>query len=167
MQAISSVRDEAGQTVNYVALFSDISEMKAHQKQLEQIAHYDALTGLPNRLLLADRLHQAMVQSQRRDNSLAVVFLDLDGFKAINDTHGHNIGDEVLVTVAQRMKAVLRDGDTLARIGGDEFVVLLTDLTHSHDCEPLLNRLPHAAGTPMSVVVRTTASHCRSPPAPE
>jgi diguanylate cyclase (GGDEF)-like protein/PAS domain S-box-containing protein len=154
MQAISSVRDEAGQTVNYVALFSDISEMKAHQKQLEQIAHYDALTGLPNRLLLADRLHQAMVQSQRRDNSLAVVFLDLDGFKAINDTHGHNIGDEVLVTVAQRMKAVLRDGDTLARIGGDEFVVLLTDLTHSHDCEPLLNRLLHAAGTPMSVVVK-------------
>ncbi|RFO95547.1 GGDEF domain-containing protein [Rhodoferax lacus] len=149
MLTISSVHDAAGAIQNYVALFSDITPFKEHQQQLEHIAHYDALTGLPNRVLLADRLHQALIQSQRRKLCLAVVFLDLDGFKAVNDTHGHAAGDELLIALAQHMQSALREGDTLARIGGDEFVAILTDLEHAHDCEPILVRLLQTACEPV------------------
>jgi len=151
MLTISAVRDAAGQTQNYVALFTDITPMKEHQKQLEHIAHYDALTGLPNRMLLADRMRQAIAQSQRRERSLAVAYLDLDGFKAINDQHGHDVGDELLIAIAQRMKTALREGDTLARIGGDEFVAVLVDLDGAQDCEPVLARLLHAAAEPVTL----------------
>ena len=95
--AVSAVRDAQGQTLQYVALFSDITAIKAHQSQLEHIAHFDALTNLPNRVLLADRLQQAMAHAQRRQQQLAVVYLDLDGFKPINDRHGHQTGDQVLI----------------------------------------------------------------------
>ena len=95
-------------------LRKDVAEKKT---QLERLAHYDPLTGLPNRALLADRMSQAMMQSQRRGQRLAMAFLDLDGFKAITDTHGHAAGDQLLVTLAQRMKEALREGDTLARLG--------------------------------------------------
>jgi diguanylate cyclase (GGDEF)-like protein len=108
-------------------------------------------TSLPNRLLLADRMRQAMAQSQRREQSLAVVYLDLDGFKAVNDIHGHTVGDELLIAVAQRMQVALRDGDTLARIGGDEFVAVLGYLDHPQDCEPVLARLLAAACSPVTV----------------
>ena len=104
MITISAVLDSAGQTKHYVALFSDITPMKVHQQQLEHIAHYDALTGLPNRLLLSDRLEQAMAQAQRHGCSMAVAYLDLDGFKAINDEYGHGVGDALLVAIAGRMK---------------------------------------------------------------
>ena len=142
---ISAVRDAAGKTQNYVALFTDITTLKAHQQQLEHIAHYDALTGLPNRVLLSDRLQQATARNQRSGQSVAVVFLDLDGFKAVNDSHGHAVGDELLVVVSQRMKTALREGDTLARMGGDEFVAVLIDLDQPEDCEPVLDRLLLAA----------------------
>jgi diguanylate cyclase (GGDEF)-like protein/PAS domain S-box-containing protein len=148
---ISAVRDAAGTTQNYVALFTDITQMKEHEKQLEHIAHYDALTALPNRVLLADRLRHAKLQCQRRNRSLAVVYLDLDGFKAVNDNHGHKVGDELLIEVAQRMKEALREGDTLARIGGDEFVAVLVDLVQPQDCEPVLGRLLQAASAPVLV----------------
>lgn len=151
MLNIGSVRDANGTTQNYVALFTDITSMKEHAQQLDHIAHYDVLTSLPNRRLLADRLQQALVQSQRRKHSLAVVFLDLDGFKAVNDTYGHNVGDELLIVLAQRLKVVLREGDTLARIGGDEFVAVLTDLVHTQDCEPVLERLLQAAAASVTV----------------
>jgi PAS domain S-box-containing protein len=128
LTAISAIRDAKGKTLRYVALFSDITLLKKHQSQLEHIAHFDALTSLPNRVLLADRLKHAMTQAQRRGQFLAVVYLDLDGFKAINDGYGHDTGDHVLITLAQRMKLVLREGDTLARLGGDEFVAVLIDL---------------------------------------
>jgi diguanylate cyclase (GGDEF)-like protein len=111
-----------------VALFSDITVLKEHESQLEHIAHYDALTTLPNRVLLADRLQQAMAQAQRRQQHAGGGLLDLDGFKAINDHHGHETGDQLLIAVATRMKETLREGDTLARIGGDEFVAVLVDL---------------------------------------
>jgi diguanylate cyclase (GGDEF)-like protein/PAS domain S-box-containing protein len=150
MITISAVSDSTGRTQNYVALFSDITSMKQHERQLEHIAHYDALTGLPNRVLLADRLQQGIIQSQRRMRSLAVVFLDLDGFKAVNDAHGHDVGDELLVALAQRMKAALRDGDTLARVGGDEFVAILVDLDCARDCEPVLARMLQAASDPVT-----------------
>ena len=151
MLTISAIRDAANVVQNYVALFTDITSMKEHQRQLEHIAHYDALTHLPNRILLADRLQQAIVQSLRRNLSLAVVFLDLDGFKAVNDTHGHQAGDELLITISQRMKTAMREGDTLARIGGDEFLAVLVDLEHPQDCQPVLERMLQAAAEPVQV----------------
>jgi diguanylate cyclase (GGDEF)-like protein/PAS domain S-box-containing protein len=151
MQAISAVRDAQGKVSQYISLFSDITERKAHESQLEHIAHFDSLTNLPNRVLLADRLQQAMAQAQRRQQQVAVAFLDLDGFKAINDQHGHAIGDQVLITLARRMREALREGDTLARIGGDEFVVVLIDLEDSTASVPLLNRLLAAAALPVQV----------------
>jgi len=161
MLTISAVRDTRGKTQQYVALFSDITALKTHQKQLEHIAHFDALTTLPNRVLLADRLHQAMAQEPRRDQLLAVAYLDLDGFKSINDMHGHEIGDQLLIALASRMKAALREGDTLARLGGDEFVAVLLDLADASACVPLLNRLLSAAAAPTPVgdfVLKVSAS---------
>jgi len=158
---ISTIRDEAGQVQNHIALFSDITALKTHQTQLEHLAHYDALTDLPNRLLLADRLHQAMNQALRRGQHIAVVYLDLDGFKAVNDTHGHQVGDQLLKALAMNMKQVLRDGDTLARLGGDEFVAVLVDLPDAALSQPVFDRLLEAAGQPAHIdhiPLRVTAS---------
>ncbi len=149
LQTITAVRNAAGAIRQYVSLFSDITALKAHENELEHIAHYDVLTDLPNRALLADRLRQNMVQALRRGKLLAVVFLDLDGFKAVNDTHGHAAGDQLLVSLAARMKQALRGGDTLARIGGDEFVAVLIDLEKREGSQPMLNRLLHAAAEPV------------------
>ena len=148
---ISAVRDAQGRTQHYVALFSDITTIKTHQSQLEHIAHFDALTSLPNRLLLADRLQQAMAQAQRRGQQLAVAYLDLDGFKSVNDSHGHALGDQLLVTLATAMKDALREGDTLARIGGDEFVAVLIDLDSLDSCLPMLTRILDAAAAPVQL----------------
>ena len=104
MQTISTVRDHHGKPRQYVSMFLDITALKEHERKLEHIAHFDALTTLPNRVLLADRLHQAMAQSLRRGQRLAVVYLDLDGFKAVNDTYGHEIGDKLLIALSGRMK---------------------------------------------------------------
>jgi diguanylate cyclase (GGDEF)-like protein/PAS domain S-box-containing protein len=133
----------------------DITTLKEHQRQLEHIAHYDALTTLPNRVLLIQRLHQAMAQSHWRGQPLAVAYLDLDGFKAINDDHGHAAGDQVLIALATHMKQTLREGDTLARLGGDEFVAVLIDLPTFDACVPLLKRLLAAAASPVQVGGRT------------
>ncbi len=157
MITISAVKDTDGRTQNYVALFNDITPIKQHQQQLERIAHYDALTGLPNRVLLADRMEQAMIHSLRRNHAMAVLFIDLDGFKAVNDTHGHEVGDELLITVSQRMKTALREGDTLARIGGDEFVAVLVDLEQPQDYELVLERLLIAASD--AVIVGEAVLH--------
>ena len=150
LQTISLVRDADGQPRHYVSLFSDITAIKVHEHELEHIAYFDALTGLPNRVLLADRLAQAMLQAQRRDQLLALVYLDLDGFKSINDQFGHEAGDRVLIWVASRMKETLREGDTLARLGGDEFVAVLVDLPDTATCQPLLARLLAAAAEPLA-----------------
>lgn len=151
METISAVRDTQGVTQYYVALCSDITAQKQHAQQLERIAHYDPLTGLPNRVLLADRLQHALAQCQRRQQSAAVIFIDLDGFKHVNDRHGHSIGDALLVQVATRLKAALRDVDTLSRIGGDEFVAILADLDLMSDCVPILDRMLSAACTPVAI----------------
>jgi diguanylate cyclase (GGDEF)-like protein/PAS domain S-box-containing protein len=145
MLTLSVVGTGADRDQHYVALFSDITSLKEHQLQLEHMAHNDMLTGLPNRVLLADRLRQAIILSQRRSRSLAVLYLDLDGFKVINDSHGHDVGDLLLVALAQSMKSALRDGDTFARLGGDEFVAVLVDLESSQDYEIALARLLLAA----------------------
>jgi len=145
MITISAVCDVKGKALHYVSLFTDITPMKMHQKQLEHMANYDVLTQLPNRMLFADRLQHAMQQCSRRDQMLAVAFLDLDGFKQINDAYDHTVGDDVLITISHRLSKALRVGDTLARIGGDEFVAVLVDLEERDDCIPVLDRLLHAA----------------------
>ena len=149
MQTISAIRDAQGVTQHYLSLFSDITPLKMHEQELERIAHYDALTRLPNRVLLADRLRQGLLQSQRHNHSLAVVFLDLDGFKTVNDLYGHAAGDRLLIEISQRMKGALREGDTLSRIGGDEFVAILSDLEKVQNCEPVLARMLQAASAPV------------------
>ncbi len=111
-----------------LVMFRDITLEKRHQRQLDQIAHYDALTGIPNRILLADRMTQALARTLREQERMAVCFLDLDGFKPINDHYGHETGDKVLVEITRRIKEVIREVDTVARLGGDEFVVLLVGL---------------------------------------
>jgi diguanylate cyclase (GGDEF)-like protein len=143
--AINAIRDANGKTAHYVALFSDISDIKEHEQQLEHIAHFDALTGLPNRTLFADRLRQAMAQAHRSKRSLAVAHFDLDGFKAINDHYGHSVGDGLLTAMAFRMKRALREGDTLARLGGDEFAAVMLDLDDEDSVKPALDRLLEAA----------------------
>ncbi|MCB8748128.1 EAL domain-containing protein [Rhodoferax sp. U2-2l] len=151
LMTISAVKDTQGNTQHYVALFSDITALKEHQSQLERMAHFDALTSLPNRVLLADRLQQAMRQAKRRQQQLAVAYLDLDGFKAINDHHGHEVGDQVLVALTHRMKEALRVGDTMARLGGDEFVAVLIDLDDASASFPLLQRLLGVAALPVQL----------------
>ena len=158
---ISAVRGEQGEIQNYIALFSDITPLKAQQALLEHIAHNDALTGLPNRLLLADRLKLAMHQASRRGQRLAVAYLDLDGFKSVNDAHSHEVGDRLLIALAQRMNEALRQGDTLARIGGDEFVAVLVDLPDDPSTLPVLQRLLQAAALPVhlgELTVQVSAS---------
>ena len=151
MKTISTVRDALGKAQHYVSLSSDITLLKEHEKQLEHLAHYDVLTSLPNRVLLADRLHQCMASVQRRALRLGVVFLDLDGFKEVNDNHGHDIGDRLLMSLASRMKQTLRDADTLSRLGGDEFVAVLPDLTSIEDCLPMVNRLLSVIAEPVTI----------------
>ena len=155
MLTISAVRDEQGITQQYVALFTDITPFKEHERHLELIAHHDVLTTLPNRVLLADRLHQSMTQAQRRQERIAVAYIDLDGFKAINDHHGHDAGDSLLVALAARMKQALREGDTLARIGGDEFVAVLLDIADARTCDSMLTRLLAAAAEPVQFASET------------
>ncbi|BAF72270.1 bacteriohemerythrin [Sulfurovum sp. NBC37-1] len=149
MLTISAILDDQGKPKNYVALFTDITTKKEHQKQLEHIAHYDVLTSLPNRVLLADRLSQALHSSRRNNLVLGVAFIDIDGFKEINDTYGHNTGDDLLITLSSRMKGALRNNDTLARIGGDEFIVVFTDLKKPEDCHPMLERLLQVTSAPI------------------
>jgi diguanylate cyclase (GGDEF)-like protein/PAS domain S-box-containing protein len=151
MQTISVVRDATGKMQHYVSLFTDISDQKEHLQELEHAAHFDTLTNLPNRALLTDRLLLALLQCERRDKMLAVVYLDLDGFKRINDNHGHSTGDQLLIAVSQRMTEALREGDTLARIGGDEFVAVLIDLEQPSDCHPVLERLLQAASQVINI----------------
>ncbi len=148
---ISAVCDATGKTLQYVALFSDITQIKKHEQQLEHLTYYDVLTSLPNRILLADRLQQAMAQTNRRRQFFAVAYLDLDGFKGINDEHGRDAGDRLLTSLAFDMKCALREGDTLARLGGDEFVAVILDLGDVTASLPVLDLLLEAASERVQV----------------
>ncbi len=127
--SISSVRDERGELVNFVATFSDITQQKQNEEHIQQLAFSDALTRLPNRRLLLDRLEHAVASSVRNRHYGALLFIDLDDFKNLNDTRGHDVGDLLLQQVANRLQGCVREGDTVARFGGDEFVVVLEDLS--------------------------------------
>lgn len=148
---IDAVCNAAGETMQYVALFSDITQMKKQAQVLEHMTHFDVLTSLPNRSLLMDRLHQAMAQAKRRRQSVAVAYLDLDGFKKINQDHGREAGDRLLTSLAFNMKCALREGDTLARLGGDEFVAVILDLDSMEASASLLESLRDAASEPVQV----------------
>lgn len=141
LETISAVYDSQGAVQQYVILLLDITVQKKHEIQLEYVVHYDALTGLPNRVLLAERLKHAMAQCRQREQKLAVVYLDLDGFKGVNDRHGQAVGDRFLIEISQRMGLVLRGSDILARLGGDEFAAVLLNVDDVDVCIPMLKRL--------------------------
>jgi diguanylate cyclase (GGDEF)-like protein/PAS domain S-box-containing protein len=148
---LTLLRDSEGNVQNIIGLFTDLTEAKAHESQLEHIAHYDTLTGLPNRVLLSDRLHQALGHCQRQGLSMAVAVLDLDDFKSVNDSQGHDAGDALLIQLSQRLGEVLRTGDTLARIGGDEFVAVLVGPDQGDGYTALLAQLLQAAASALTV----------------
>ncbi|HTY98292.1 MAG TPA: diguanylate cyclase [Rhodocyclaceae bacterium] len=158
---VNAVADASGHLTHYVGMFSDITDLKRAQSSLERLANYDALTGLPNRTLLSDRLGLAVANAKRHGRPLAVCFLDLDGFKAVNDVHGHETGDHLLIQVAQRLNEILRSGDTVCRLGGDEFILILTDVDLSSELEPVLHRILAQIGKPYRIMghpVDVTAS---------
>jgi diguanylate cyclase (GGDEF)-like protein/PAS domain S-box-containing protein len=146
--SISAVRAPDGQISHFIGLSSDITQLKENEEKLVRMAYFDALTGLPNRRLLTDRLGQTLARAQRKESLLAICYLDLDGFKPVNDTWGHAVGDRVLVEAARRLSAAVRGGDTVSRLGGDEFVVLLADLVNFDECEAVIRRLLTAMATP-------------------
>ncbi|MGI9134094.1 MAG: EAL domain-containing protein, partial [Rhodoferax sp.] len=161
MLSLSVVRDKGGAVQHYIGVFSDISLLKSHEEELYRIAHYDTLTGIPNRRLLSDRMAQALARARRSRRLVAVCYLDLDGFKAVNDRFGHAGGDRVLVSTTERLKSVLRTDDTLARLGGDEFVLLLTDLQQVQECHVALERVLRVLKEPLEVdgtVINVSAS---------
>ena len=135
--------------------FYDISDRKAIEEQVRQLAHYDQLTGLPNRSLFSDRLQQALAIAKRDDAHMAIMFIDLDKFKPINDTLGHDVGDLLLGEVAQRIQRCLRESDTVARIGGDEFIVLLPRIEGERDASRLAEKIRHALNQPFELAGRS------------
>ena len=148
---ISSVRGADGQVTHYVGIFTDVTVQKRNQETLERLAHYDILTGLPNRALMLDRLTMMMAQADRHDGHLALCYLDLDGFKEVNDRWGHASGDELLLQAAERMRGLLRAGDTVARLGGDEFVLLLSEVTSEDEARRVTDRVLAAVSAPYEI----------------
>ncbi|SDD78576.1 putative bifunctional diguanylate cyclase/phosphodiesterase [Aquimonas voraii] len=148
---VSTVRDPQGRPSHYVAMFLDVSEAKSAAQQIQHLAHHDALTGLPNRLLLRDRLQQALAQSRRHGQCVAVLFIDLDHFKHVNDAHGHHVGDQLLQQAARRIGLALRGSDTVSRQGGDEFIALLPDLKDPQEATPVCRALLRALSTPFEI----------------
>ncbi|MET0102230.1 MAG: EAL domain-containing protein [Sedimenticola sp.] len=131
--SIISIKNDRGEVSHYVGIASDITELKQSEERLEHLAHYDPLTELPNRMLFQDRLTHAIAQCHRNNSQLALLFVDLDRFKSVNDSFGHEVGDRLLVAVAERLQRCVREGDTIARLGGDEFVVIISNLPDPSD----------------------------------
>ena len=154
---LSSIKDEQGAVTNYVGVFSNVSQLFQRQNKLEFIANHDALTGLPNRFLLADRLELAIAHAERNKEIFAVCYLDLDGFKPVNDSFGHAAGDQLLCEIARRFKHVVRSNDTVARVGGDEFVIVLKELKSPEDYKVTLDRLLEAVRQPVPIGDKTAS----------
>jgi diguanylate cyclase (GGDEF)-like protein/PAS domain S-box-containing protein len=146
--SITAVRDDAGRATHFIGIFSDITERKETEARIQHLAHHDALTGLPNRLLLDDRVEQALLKSKRSAKTTAILFLNLDRFKNINETLGHEIGDELLVQAAKRGATALRETDTLARHGGDAFIAVLPELDQPQDATLIARKLMQSFAAP-------------------
>lgn len=146
----SAKRDKENNIIRSLSTWTDITERKESEKMLEHIAHYDTLTDLPNRVLLADRLHFAMAHAKRNSTNVIIAYLDLDGFKEINDMYGHDIGDYLLVNISKKMKSILREEDSIARLGGDEFVIVLNNFADVHASTQLIERLLSIVSKPIS-----------------
>jgi len=151
MLSVSVVRDNNSSVKNYIGVFSDITEIKQYALDLDRLAYFDPLTNLPNRRLFTDRMEQAIVLSNRNKTNLAVGYLDLDGFKPINDRYGHKYGDECLIEISRRIRDSLRETDTLSRFGGDEFVLLISNFNTTKDCELVLKRILDAISQPILI----------------
>lgn len=149
--SISAIRDTYGAVTHYVAVFHDITEMKSKEEQLKYQAHHDALTGLPNRVLLTDRISMAISRASRLETKLALFYLDLDNFKTINDSLGHAVGDIILQQTTTRISEIFRNQDTLARLGGDEFVILVEDVSDEYHLINQAERLLKTFSTPFLV----------------
>ncbi len=148
---VAPLRDSAGEIVSVLSVTRDITLLKEQQQKLEQLAHYDSLTGLPNRTLLAERMQREQAMAQRYQSHFVICYMDLDGFKPINDALGHDAGDVILQTIAQRLTQVVRDVDTVARLGGDEFVLILSDVSSITACLPVVERVLEAVSKPILV----------------
>lgn len=148
---IIAILDQLNKVTNYVGIASDITLLKLRERELEQMASFDVLTGVPNRALLADRLKQAISQSKREHKLLGVCYLDLDGFKPVNDTFGHHAGDQVLIEIARRIGQTIRAGDTVARLGGDEFALLLLGLEQKNEYSASIERILDAIRKPIYI----------------
>ena len=146
---ISVVRDATGKITNYIAVIADISKLKEAEAQLSHLAHHDSLTGLFNRFVFTSGLEQALERAGRHQQKVALLFLDLDRFKLINDTLGHGVGDELLCTIAQRLKEAVRSEDLIARLGGDEFTIILEEISHPEDVASLARKLIDTISAPM------------------
>lgn len=151
MLTINQLQLDKEQPPFYIGMMSDITKMKEHHATLEKLAHYNPLTTLPNRNLLEDRFYQAIAKCDRKQEMLAVCFLDLDDFKQVNDSYGHYIGDLLLIELTQRIKNIIREQDTASRYGGDEFVLLLGELHSRQDCETVLNKVLNAISKPYNI----------------
>ena len=153
--SINVLKDDNGAITRHIAVFSDITEAKRAKETIERQASFDALTGLPNRNLIMDRLGQMLSSSRRGGRLFAVMFMDLDHFKAVNDALGHAAGDELLVRVAHRIRDALRECDSVGRMGGDEFIVLLNDISSAQDIVPIASKILAEVSRPLVVAERT------------
>ncbi|MBF0310080.1 MAG: diguanylate cyclase [Magnetococcales bacterium] len=149
--SLSAIRDPLGSITHYVVMMEDITDRRQYEDQLKHRANHDLLTGLPNRMLLADRLQLAMATALRNRQQLAFLFIDLDHFKPINDTLGHEVGDVVLATVARRLQAMLRKSDTAARLGGDEFAVIISEVADLHSVCAVADKIIQAISQEIDV----------------
>ncbi|WP_459722946.1 diguanylate cyclase domain-containing protein [Sideroxyarcus sp. TK5] len=149
--SIAVVRNEQGEITNYIALFTDITERRASFERIQQLAHFDALTELPNRTLLNQHIEQSILTAKRNRNRMALLFLDLDGFKGVNDTMGHHAGDMLLREVSVRLKGCVRETDMVSRLGGDEFVVVMSAINRSEDAAKVAQKIIDSLGEPFQI----------------
>ena len=156
--SISTLNDEEGRLVRYVGLYSDISRIKQAEQRLNQLAYFDSLTGLPNRAMFLDRLGHALARAQRVGSKVALLFLDLDRFKLVNDTRGHGAGDELLVQVSQRLVKTVRNMDTVCRLGGDEFTLIIEDLARNDNVAEIARKIIEALTLPFFLEGKETYS---------
>jgi diguanylate cyclase (GGDEF)-like protein/PAS domain S-box-containing protein len=157
--SVNVVRNEQGEITNFIGVFTDISAVKESEERLEYLAYHDPLTNLPNRLLFQDRLTHALQLAQRNESRIGIMFLDLDRFKEVNDTLGHQAGDTLLETVSERLQRCLREQDTVARIGGDEFMVIMENISDAGEIEPVAEKILRELELPVSILGEEVVIH--------